>query len=109
MLRRLALGVPLVLIVVVLTFTLIRLAPGDPALMLAGDSPTPEFLAQIRAEYGLDQPIPVQLLTYLNKALHGDLGRSIFFGRPVSELILQSFPVTLLLTSVTSGRERSAR
>jgi peptide/nickel transport system permease protein len=99
-LRRLALGVPLVLIVVVLTFTLIRLAPGDPALMLAGDSPTPEFLAQIRAEYGLDQPIPVQLLTYLNKALHGDLGRSIFFGRPVSELILQSFPVTLLLTSV---------
>jgi peptide/nickel transport system permease protein len=98
--RRLLLGVPLVLIVVVLTFTLIRLAPGDPALMLAGDSPTPEFLAQIRAEYGLDQPVWVQLLTYLNKAIHGDLGKSIYFARPVSDLILQFFPVTLLLTSI---------
>jgi peptide/nickel transport system permease protein len=99
-LRRLALGVPLILIVVVLTFVLIRMAPGDPALMLAGDSPTPEFLAQIRREYGLDEPVWVQLLTYLGKALQGDLGRSIYFARPVSELIWQFFPVTLLLTAV---------
>src|SRR5436190_18551664 len=100
-LRRLALGVPLVLIVVVLTFTLTRMAPGDPALLLAGDAPTPEFLEQVRAEYDLDKPLWQQLLTYVVKAAQGDLGTSIYFSRPVSSLILQHFPVTLLLTSIS--------
>jgi len=99
-LRRLALGVPLVLIIIVLTFALVRLAPGDPALLLAGDAPTPEFLAQVRAEYDLDKPLPQQLLTYLLHAVQGNLGTSIYFGTPVTQLILQYFPVTLLLTSL---------
>jgi peptide/nickel transport system permease protein len=99
-LRRLALGVPLVLIIIVLTFALVRLAPGDPALLLAGDAPTPEFLAQVRAEYDLDKPLPQQLVTYLLHAVQGDLGTSIYFGVPVTQLILQYFPVTLLLTSL---------
>ena len=99
-LRRLALGVPLVLIIIVLTFALVRLAPGDPALLLAGDAPTPEFLAQVRAEYDLDKPLQQQLLTYLLHAVQGNLGTSIYFGQPVTRLILQYFPVTLLLTTL---------
>ncbi|MCC7346037.1 MAG: ABC transporter permease [Variibacter sp.] len=100
-LRRLALGVPLVLIIVVLTFLLTRLAPGDPALLLAGDAPTPEFLAQVRAEYDLDKPMLQQLATYVVRAAQGNLGTSIYFGVPVTQLILQHFPVTLLLTCLS--------
>lgn len=99
--RRLAMGVPLILIIVVLTFLLTRLAPGDPALLLAGDAPTPEFLAQVRAEYDLDKPLLQQLLTYIWRAAQGNLGTSIYFGTPVTELILKHFPVTLLLTCLS--------
>jgi peptide/nickel transport system permease protein len=100
-LRRLAMGVPLILIIIVLTFALTRLAPGDPALLLAGDAPTPEFLAQVRAEYDLDKPMMQQLLTYIVRAAQGNLGTSIYFGVPVTDLILQHFPVTLLLTCLS--------
>lgn len=99
--RRLAFGVPLIAAIVILTFLLVRLAPGDPAMLLAGDAPTPEFLSQIRAEYGLDEPLLHQLGTYLAKVAQGDLGRSIYFGRPVIDLILQHFPVTWLLVVVS--------
>jgi peptide/nickel transport system permease protein len=84
-----------------LTFALVQLAPGDPALLLAGDAPTPEFLAQVRAEYDLDKPLWQQLLTYLFRAVQGNLGTSIYFGVPVTGLILQHFPVTLLLTCLS--------
>ncbi|MBN8919489.1 MAG: ABC transporter permease [Rhizobiales bacterium] len=100
-LRRLALGVPLILTIVALTFMLTKLAPGDPALLLAGDAPTPEFLAQVRAEYDLDKPLLQQFTTYLGRAAQGNLGTSIYFGTPVTQLILQHFPVTLLLTCVS--------
>ena len=100
-LRRLAMGVPLILIIVVLTFVLTKLAPGDPALLLAGDAPTPEFLAQVRAEYDLDKPMTQQLLTYIVRAAQGNLGTSIYLGRPVVNLIMQFFPVTLLLTCLS--------
>src|SRR3981081_2312980 len=63
LLRRALLAVPLVLVVVTITFFFIRLAPGDPAAIMAGDAPTPEFLAQIRSEYGFDQPGRAQALT----------------------------------------------
>src|SRR5713226_9264181 len=69
LLRRALLAVPLVLAVVTLTFFFIRLAPGDPAFILAGDAPTPEFLAQIRAEYGLDQPVWTQFLAFPGTAM----------------------------------------
>src|SRR5690242_5081492 len=77
LLRRLLLAVPLVFAVVTLTFFLIRLAPGDPATILAGDAPTPEFLAQIRAEYGLDRPVGEQFVAFLAKAVTGDFGTSL--------------------------------
>lgn len=100
-LRRLALGVPLILAIVVLTFVLTKVAPGDPALLLAGDAPSPEFLAQVRAEYDLDKPMSQQLATYLLRAMQGNLGTSIYFGKPVVSLIAQHFPVTLLLTCLS--------
>jgi peptide/nickel transport system permease protein len=65
LLRRLVGGAFLIFAVVTLTFFVIRLAPGDPAFILAGESPTPEFLAQVRAENGLDKPVPQQFLTFL--------------------------------------------
>ncbi len=65
LLRRALLAVPLVFAVVALTFFFIRLAPGDPAQILAGDAPTAEFLAQVRAEYGLDRPMWTQFLAFL--------------------------------------------
>jgi peptide/nickel transport system permease protein len=96
--RRALLAVPLILAVVALTFFVIRLAPGDPAAIMAGDAPTPAFLAQIRAEYGFDQPTWVQFATFLGKALKGDFGTSLYTGQPVFTVILERFPATLLMT-----------
>jgi peptide/nickel transport system permease protein len=96
--RRLTAAIPLLLVIVVLTFVLIRLAPGDPAQLLAGDAPSPEFLARVRAEHGLDRPIAEQLGLYLWRALHFDFGTSIHFQKPVLDLVLERAPATLLLT-----------
>src|SRR5262249_62009889 len=74
-----------------------RLGRGDPALILAGQEATEEVLAQIRHEYGLDQPLPIQFLVYLRNALRGNLGISIQSRQPVSTLIAQRFPFTLRL------------
>lgn len=98
LLRRLAFALPLILAVVVVTFALIHLAPGDPAYLLAGDAPTPEFLAQVRAQYGLDQPLMQQLFNYIAHAARLDFGTSIYFKRPVFTVILERAPATLLLT-----------
>ena len=97
LLRRLVGAVPLVFAVVALTFFVIRLAPGDPASILAGEAPTPEFLAQVRAENGLDKPVWQQFMTFLGHAAKGDFGRSIYAGRPVFDVILQRVPATALL------------
>lgn len=98
LLRRLLLAVPLVFAVVALTFVLVHLAPGDPASILAGENPTPDFLKAVRIEYGLDQPIYIQFLAFLSKASAGDFGQSIYYGRPVFSVILGRFPATVLLT-----------
>src|SRR5262249_49108799 len=74
-----------------------RLGRGDPALILAGQEATEEVLAQIRHEYGLDQPLPIQFLVYLRNALRGNLGISIQSRQPVTTLIAQRFPFTLRL------------
>lgn len=97
--KRLLYGLLLMAGVVVLNFFLIRLAPGDPAEVIAGDmgGATEEVLASIRADYGLDQPLYVQLGSYLGNMLQGDLGKSYFFNRPVSELIMNRVGATILL------------
>ncbi|WP_137123916.1 ABC transporter permease [Roseomonas sp. HF4] len=97
-LRRLLLALPALFGLVILTFVLSRVIPGDPAATLAGDGATPALIAEIRAQYGLDRPILEQAWIHLRQVLTGDFGRSIFSGRPVSEEIAQRLPATLELT-----------
>lgn len=99
-LRRLALALPALFGLVVLTFVLSRVIPGDPAATLAGDAATPAQLADIRARYGLDRPLLEQAVVHMRQVLSGDLGNSIFSGRPVSEDIARRLPATLELTFV---------
>jgi peptide/nickel transport system permease protein len=102
-LKRLLLTLPTLLLVAVGVFLFIRLIPGDPALVLLGDSADQASLAGLRADLGLDRPLPIQFLTWLGHAVRGDLGRSIFSGEPVSTLIVQHFGLTavVVLTAVT--------
>lgn len=96
---RLFQGLALVLAVVVLNFVLVHAAPGDPVETIAGASGgmSPELMAQLRTQYGLDKPLPVQLGVYLSKVLQGDLGYSYFFNLPVTAMIAERVPATLLL------------
>jgi peptide/nickel transport system permease protein len=98
--RRIALALPALFGLVVLTFILSRVIPGDPAATLAGDAATPAQIADIRARYGLDLPIMEQAWVHMRQVLSGDLGNSIFSGRPVSEDIARRLPATLELTFV---------
>ena len=98
-LRRLFYGLILMLGVVVLNFFLIHAAPGDAAEVIAGEmgGTTEEMMAQIRAHYGLDQPLLWQLWLYLKQIAMLDLGTSYHFNRPVTELIAQRIWPTVLL------------
>ncbi|SFH96177.1 ABC transporter permease [Albimonas pacifica] len=98
-LRRLGYGVILLLGVVVLNFLLIHAAPGDPAEVIAGEmgGATQEMMDKIRADYGLDKPLIVQLGLYLGGVVTGDLGESYFFNQPVIELIGARIVPTILL------------
>ena len=98
-LRRLGQAVPTVLVIVALNFLLLQLAPGDAADVLAGEagSATPEFMAQLRKSFGLDQPLGVQLLLYLKQVVSLDLGYSFRHGMPVTDLIASRLGPTLLL------------
>lgn len=97
--RRLALAIPTILTIVVLNFALVHLAPGDAADVLAGEagSATPQYMAQLRHNFGLDQPLYVQLLAYLKQVLTLDLGYSFRHGMSVSQLIVSRLGPTLLL------------
>ena len=100
--RRMVHAVPLVLGVVVVNFTLIHLTPGDPILALIGEfQASPEYVQQVRQQFGLDQPIPVQLGLYLLNLLRGDFGYSFALKAPVLEVIVDRVPATLLLMGVS--------
>ena len=101
--KRLLLTLPTLLLVAVAVFLIIRLIPGDPALVLLGEGADAASLAGLRADLGLDRPLPVQFVAWFRHALQGDLGRSIVSGEPVSELILQHFGLTaaVVLVAVT--------
>ena len=92
-------GLALLLAVLILNFTLIHIAPGDVADTIAGDmgGADAEVMAQIRSDYGLDRPFHEQLFAYVSKLTRLDLGYSFFFNRPVTELLLERLPATLLL------------
>src|SRR5207244_6682251 len=93
--RRLAATIPVLLVVAVLVFALLRLAPGDPAAIMAGDAATSEQIAQIRAGLGLDRPLVVQFGIWLGKVLSGDLGESFYFRIKVATLLGQPLEPTL--------------
>ncbi len=96
-LRRLLLAVPVVLGVTSLTFLLIHLAPGDPIYLLAGDGGSPAYYADMRAKYGLDRPLAEQFVRYAAAVLTADLGYSFMYQAPVTTVILQHLPASLLL------------
>lgn len=110
-LRRLAQAVPTVLVIAAMNFLVLQLAPGDAADVLAGEagSATPEFMAQLRQTFGLDQPLGVQLLLYIKQLVMLDLGFSFRHNMPVIQLIgSRLFPtlllmITVLLLAVTVG------
>lgn len=98
-LHRIGYAAILLIAVLILNFTLIHIAPGDPVDTLVGEmgGASPEFIAQMRAAYGLDEPFVVQLGVYLSKVLQGDFGHSLYFNQPVVGLILHRLGPTLLL------------
>jgi peptide/nickel transport system permease protein len=95
LIKRLIQSVPTLLLIAVMVFFLIRLIPGDPALVLMGEQPDPAALEAIRHEMGLDKPIYVQFLIWLSKVGRGDFGKSIVYKIEIIQLILQRLPVTL--------------
>ncbi len=94
---RLLQALPTLLVITLVVFSLQLLLPGDPALALAGEERDPAALAEIRARYRLDEPLPVQYLFWLAGLLRGDLGTSLKTGLPVGELIASKLPVTIEL------------
>ncbi len=83
--------------VTLITFSMLKLVPGDPAVALAGKGATPERIAFVRHQRGLDRPFYVQYVRYVERLAHGDLGESLFSGRPVRDLIREAAPVTIQL------------
>ena len=100
-LRRLLATIPVMLIVTILVFLMLRLTPSDPAAIIAGDYATSEQVAEIRKRLGLDQPILTQFLIWGSRTLRGDFGESFFFKKQVAELILDRVEPTLSLALVT--------
>ena len=98
--RRLLQLLPTLFLVSVLIFSLQQLLPGDPALVMAGEEKDPEVIEQIRKQYRLDQPIPVQYVYWLKGVLTGNLGESMRLKASVSDLVLAKLPVTLQLASM---------
>jgi peptide/nickel transport system permease protein len=96
LLRRLVLAVAVLLTVSMISFGLLHLS-GDLASALAGDQASSQYVEFLRHEYGLDRPLPVQYGAWLGRVLSGDLGRSYYFGKPVTELLLERLPVTMTL------------
>lgn len=99
--RRLLSTLPVLLIVSVLVFLMLRLTPGDPAAVLAGDAATTEQIAQIRTGLGLDRSIPEQFVIWFGQLLTGDLGQSYYYKTEVTTLIGQRLEPTLSLSLIT--------
>ena len=83
LLRRVLAAIPVMGVVALFVFLLLRLTPGDPAAILAGDNATPEQLERIRISLGLNEPLYTQFFTWIGKLLHGDLGVSLISNVPV--------------------------
>ncbi len=102
-LRRLIQNILLLFVITVLSFAFMRLAPGGPESFIGADDPkmSPDLRSRIRAEYGLDDPIPVQYWNWLSHVLQGDFGRSFIDQRPVLDKIAERLPATITLNLAT--------
>lgn len=97
LMRRLVYVIPLIFITTLVVFSFILLIPGDPAIALLGQSATPEKIAQLNAQLGLDKPVIMQYFDWLKNAIQGDLGRSIYTGNPVNEAVFSRLLITMQL------------
>src|SRR5208283_5539162 len=97
LLRRIVFGAAVLIGTSIITFAIAFVVPADPAVAMAGAKADPQTLASIRIELGLDQPLYVQYARYLDRALHGDLGRSYIMRDSVTKLIAERFPATAVL------------
>lgn len=95
--KRLLVAIPTLLIISIFVFSLQKLLPGDPVLVMAGEERDPAVLEMLREKYRLNDPLPVQYLTWLGGVMTGDLGVSLRTNQPVTELIAQKLPVTIQL------------
>ena len=100
-LRRLLATIPVMVVVAVFVFFLLRLAPGDPAALIAGDDATTADIEAIRERLGLSRPVLEQFVLWVGRLLQGDLGQSIFSNLPVTTLVAQRLEPTLMLTLAT--------
>lgn len=99
--RRILQAIPVMILVATAVFLLLHLTPGDPTEILLGPEATPERAAELRRDLGLDKPIPVQWALWFGHVIRGDLGESIFLGRPVTQAIRERAEPTLMLTLVS--------
>ena len=97
LIQRLLAVVPVLLVVSIVVFLILRLAPGDPAAVIAGNSATSQEIEQVRKQLGLDQPLVMQYGIWVGKVLQGDLGYSFYLNKPVTDLIAQRIEPTLAL------------
>ncbi|MDR7144716.1 ABC transporter permease [Rhizobium sp. BE258] len=100
--RRILQMIPTVIFILIVTFVLVRLLPGDPASAMIGDRALDADVERINRQLGLDQPLPIQFLYYVERIFTGDLGNSIGLKVSVMSLILQRLPVTLMLTLMSA-------
>jgi peptide/nickel transport system permease protein len=101
LLRRVFAAIPVMGVVALVVFLLLRLTPGDPAAVLAGDNATPVQLERIRTSLGLNEPLYIQFITWINKLLHGDLGVSLISNVPVLKMIGQRVEPSISLAVAT--------
>ena len=99
--KRLLATIPVMAIVAVFVFAMLRLTPGDPASIIAGASATSQDIVDIRARLGLDQPILTQFFVWIGRMFTGDFGESFFFKKQVAELIVGRIEPTLMLSLTT--------
>lgn len=101
LLKKILLVIPTLLLVSIIVFSVMRLVPGDPVVLVMGDTDNPELMAQLRTELGLDQALPTQYLIWLGRVLALDFGHSVVTGEPVLAAMLERFGVTAQVVLVT--------
>jgi peptide/nickel transport system permease protein len=99
-LRRILLAIPVILGILIVTFAMARLIPGDPCRAILGEKATRAACERFTREFGLDQPIPVQFWIYIKDLARGDFGDSIRFGRPITTILIERLPLTVELGTI---------